>query len=124
MMFCQEAAWWGTDFILSGSDCGHLFGWQRSTGQCVVMLEADRWLLMLMLLLMLIFLQKHATMNGNALKSSSDFLQHSIWNNLVSSTVPAAAEPGGDEKKKIHKCDFPTCDKIYTKSSHLKAHKR
>lgn len=68
--------------------------------------------------------QKHATMNGNALKSSSDFLQHSIWNNLVSSTVPAAAEPGGDEKKKIHKCDFPTCDKIYTKSSHLKAHKR
>jgi krueppel-like factor 8/12 len=68
--------------------------------------------------------QKHASMNGNALKSSSsEFLQHSIWNNLVSSTV-SASEPGGDEKRKIHKCDFPSCDNIYTKSSHLKAHKR
>lgn len=67
--------------------------------------------------------QKHASLNGNGLKSSSEFLQHSIWNNLVSSTVPSA-DPAGDEKRKIHKCDFPTCDKIYTKSSHLKAHKR
>jgi nuclear receptor interaction protein len=39
----KEAAWWGTDFILSGSDCGHLFGWDRRTGECVIMLEADRW---------------------------------------------------------------------------------
>jgi len=67
--------------------------------------------------------QKHANINGNALKNSSEFLQHSIWNNLVSSTV-SATEPGCDEKRKIHKCDFPSCDKIYTKSSHLKAHKR
>ena len=28
------------------------------------------------------------------------------------------------KRRKTHKCDFPTCDKIYTKSSHLKAHKR
>ena len=68
--------------------------------------------------------QKHASLNGNGgLKGSSEFLQHSIWNNLVSSTV-SASEAGGEEKRKIHKCDFPTCDKIYTKSSHLKAHKR
>ena len=40
----QEAAWWGKDFILSGSDCGHLFAWDRNTGECVMMLEADRWL--------------------------------------------------------------------------------
>ena len=67
--------------------------------------------------------QKHTTMNGNGLKGSSEFLQHSIWNNLVSSTVPAS-DSSNDEKRKIHKCDFPSCDKIYTKSSHLKAHKR
>ena len=67
--------------------------------------------------------QKHTTMNGNGLKGSSEFLQHSIWNNLVSSTVPAS-DSSADEKRKIHKCDFPACDKIYTKSSHLKAHKR
>ena len=28
------------------------------------------------------------------------------------------------KRRKIHYCDFPTCDKVYTKSSHLKAHKR
>ena len=67
--------------------------------------------------------QKHTTMNGNGLKGSSEFLQHSIWNNLVSSTVPTN-DSSNDEKRKIHKCDFPACDKIYTKSSHLKAHKR
>jgi krueppel-like factor len=37
--------------------------------------------------------------------------------------------PAGDytdslKKRKVHQCDFPNCDKVYTKSSHLKAHKR
>ncbi|GAB0099527.1 Dendritic arbor reduction protein 1 [Sergentomyia squamirostris] len=30
----------------------------------------------------------------------------------------------GSKSKKIHKCDADGCDKVYTKSSHLKAHKR
>ena len=68
--------------------------------------------------------QKHTSMNGNGLKGSPEFLQHSIWNNLVSSTVASNDNANNDEKRKIHKCDFPACDKIYTKSSHLKAHKR
>lgn len=28
------------------------------------------------------------------------------------------------KRRKIHRCDFLTCGKVYTKSSHLKAHKR
>ena len=28
------------------------------------------------------------------------------------------------KRRKVHRCDFPSCDKVYNKSSHLKAHKR
>ena len=38
----KEATWWGNDYILSGSDCGHIFGWERHTGKLVLLLEADR----------------------------------------------------------------------------------
>ena len=29
-----------------------------------------------------------------------------------------------DNKKRTHRCSFPNCHKVYTKSSHLKAHQR
>lgn len=29
-----------------------------------------------------------------------------------------------DNKRRVHKCTFPNCQKVYTKSSHLKAHQR
>ena len=46
-----------------------------------------------------------------------------IWTKTdFGSVVTSSSEV--DDKRKIHKCDFPTCDKVYTKSSHLKAHKR
>ena len=38
----KEATWWGNNFVLSGSDCGHIFGWERSSGKLVLLLEADR----------------------------------------------------------------------------------
>lgn len=37
---------------------------------------------------------------------------------------PASDYNDSLKKRKVHQCDFPNCDKVYTKSSHLKAHKR
>jgi len=38
----KEASWWGDNHVLSGSDCGHLFGWSVESGELVLLLEADR----------------------------------------------------------------------------------
>jgi len=49
---------------------------------------------------------------------------------LVTSSSPAnsvnigSADFDNLKRRRVHKCDFPQCDKVYTKSSHLKAHKR
>ncbi|XP_038605110.1 Krueppel-like factor 7 isoform X2 [Tachyglossus aculeatus] len=36
----------------------------------------------------------------------------------------AAAEASPENKKRVHRCQFNGCRKVYTKSSHLKAHQR
>uniref|UniRef100_A0AAZ3PHL6 DDB1- and CUL4-associated factor 6-like n=1 Tax=Oncorhynchus tshawytscha TaxID=74940 RepID=A0AAZ3PHL6_ONCTS len=33
---------WGDQFVLSGSDCGHIFIWDRETGEHLMLLEADQ----------------------------------------------------------------------------------
>jgi len=37
----KEANFYGENYILSGSDCGHIFVWDKNTGQLVQILEAD-----------------------------------------------------------------------------------
>ncbi|XP_039436330.1 DDB1- and CUL4-associated factor 6-like [Culex pipiens pallens] len=38
----KEATFWGNDYIMSGSDCGHVFTWERATGELVMLMEADQ----------------------------------------------------------------------------------
>lgn len=38
----KEASFWGNDYIMSGSDCGHVFTWEKKTGQLVMLMEADQ----------------------------------------------------------------------------------
>lgn len=38
----KEASFWGNDYIMSGSDCGHVFTWEKATGKLVMLMEADQ----------------------------------------------------------------------------------
>ncbi|MCJ8749266.1 hypothetical protein PDJAM_G00174400 [Pangasius djambal] len=38
--------------------------------------------------------------------------------------APKVESPDPLKKRRIHRCDFGGCNKVYTKSSHLKAHRR
>lgn len=38
----KEANFWGDHFVLSGSDCGRIFIWDRHTGELVMSLQGDR----------------------------------------------------------------------------------
>ena len=51
-------------------------------------------------------------------------LMASASNRPTSHVTSTKEVVGGLKRRRVHKCDFPDCDKIYTKSSHLKAHKR
>lgn len=37
----KEATFWGDDYVISGSDCGHVFMWERESGKLRMLLEAD-----------------------------------------------------------------------------------
>lgn len=38
----KEATFWGNEYVMSGSDCGHVFVWNRKTSELVMLLEADQ----------------------------------------------------------------------------------
>lgn len=37
----KEANFWGNNFVMSGSDCGHIFIWDRHSAEHLMLLEAD-----------------------------------------------------------------------------------
>ncbi|XP_068602891.1 DDB1- and CUL4-associated factor 6 isoform X2 [Brachionichthys hirsutus] len=37
----KESCFWGNNFVMSGSDCGHVFIWDRHTAEHLMLLEAD-----------------------------------------------------------------------------------
>ncbi|XP_075586709.1 DDB1- and CUL4-associated factor 6-like isoform X2 [Dermatophagoides farinae] len=38
----KKATFWGDNYIISGSDCGHIFFWSIETGEVVMVLEGDQ----------------------------------------------------------------------------------
>ena len=54
------------------------------------------------------------------------YLQNRCAKRATSSSAASDSpdSPSGENKKRIHRCFFPDCRKVYTKSSHLKAHQR
>lgn len=65
---------------------------------------------------------------ATARKSTNSFTNNkNQLDSKVSGNLKLKIKPGSNYeigKKRIHKCDYPNCRKVYTKSSHLKAHQR
>lgn len=38
----KECNFWGNDHVVSGSDCGHIFIWEKKSGKIVNIIEADK----------------------------------------------------------------------------------
>ncbi|XP_076021565.1 Krueppel-like factor 3 [Genypterus blacodes] len=73
----------------------------------------------------------HDSHSSHEMTSSVIRIQHEYEGNNPSVIVHSgmqhplpADSPDSLKKRRIHRCDFGGCNKVYTKSSHLKAHRR
>lgn len=73
----------------------------------------------------------HSSSSSHEMTSSVIRIQHEYEGNNPSVIVHSgmqhplpADSPDSLKKRRIHRCDFGGCNKVYTKSSHLKAHRR
>lgn len=73
----------------------------------------------------------HAPHISHEFKSSVIRIPHEYEGNNPSVIVHSGSKhplpadsPDSLKKRRIHRCDFSGCNKVYTKSSHLKAHRR
>ncbi|XP_022614311.1 Krueppel-like factor 3 [Seriola dumerili] len=73
----------------------------------------------------------HDPLSSHEMKSSVIRIPHEYEGNNPSVIVHSgtkhplpADSPDSLKKRRIHRCDFTGCNKVYTKSSHLKAHRR
>ena len=65
-----------------------------------------------------------STHNNNGLITSNSSISSANTSMNNNNNCSSQHKESSLKRRKIHKCDFPECDKVYTKSSHLKAHKR
>jgi len=70
-------------------------------------------------------LQNNKNSNNSGVKTGSNKRpRSSVTDRVASSNSEAVMDCSEDNKKRTHRCSFPNCHKVYTKSSHLKAHQR
>ena len=68
-------------------------------------------------------LNQTRTENCNVIDHSENTTNHQT-SKATKRVRSAEMSPEEDSKKRTHRCHFPDCNKVYTKSSHLKAHQR